>query len=115
MKNLIKTSVTSLLLLSPSLVLADKFDITMDVVGAEESFDEVIVNRIALPFTQSSSKALDAQNSRSADGLLDQLGDIAVDDPIGSSDVGSTMALEQMMQVENLPALREGVRGLLEK
>ena len=44
--------------LYPALALADAFDVTMTVVGQDESFDETVVNRIALPFGQATSNRM---------------------------------------------------------
>ncbi len=47
-----RTLLASLMLLS-TVAAADEFDITMEIIGADESIDEAIVNRIALPFAMS--------------------------------------------------------------
>ncbi len=74
------------LLLAPAWVWADEFDITMDVVGAEESFDEVIVNRIALPFAPASGRHPDAPPRLESDAAsLSELNHL-VDDGLYSTD-----------------------------
>lgn len=52
-----KKILLSLALMAPMLAQADEFDITMNVVDSNESFDEAIVNRIALPFSSAPDKA----------------------------------------------------------
>lgn len=57
------------LLLVPGLALADAFDVTMTVVGQDESFDETVVNRIALPFGQAASSETAATPESEPDAL----------------------------------------------
>ena len=88
---------------------ADEFDITMDVVGDEESFDEVIVNRIALPFAQSSSDRAELRDRAALDGsMLDEVTG-AVDSQLSSADVGEGMDLEPMIERQDLPNVRESI------
>lgn len=101
-----KTAIAAALLV-PVAAFADDFDITMDVVGADESFDEVIVNRIALPFAGSANRdALQLQqNSDFAAELVDGVVDV-VDGQLSSSDVADDMALDSALDSQ-VPELRE--------
>lgn len=77
----------AMLLASPLAFAADEFDITMDVVGADESFDEAIVNQIELPFAASKNGlGLDATALESS--TLEQLEELVGGSLSGHNDVG---------------------------
>ncbi|MGJ8670887.1 MAG: hypothetical protein ACSHXK_15480 [Oceanococcus sp.] len=103
MKNLKTFVVLVAAVFAPSAAFADEFDITMDVVGAEESFDEVIVNRIALPFSQSSSDRAEMRD-RAAVGadVLDEVSSV-VDGQLSSAEVGDSMVIEPAVEMGALP------------
>ena len=95
----------ALIALAPVVAWADDFDITMDVVGADESFDEVIVNRIALPFSGREGSRVDQQavEGESSDSLLDNLGEML--DPALESDepgAGSIGELDSMIDAGSM-------------
>lgn len=107
----------ALMALCPVVAWADDFDITMDVVGADESFDEVIVNRISLPFAEREGTRVDPQATQNdgADSLLDGLND-ALDSSLGSDDTGagSIGELDSMIDAGGLvPSVDGEVDNLL--
>ena len=106
MKKLASIIVFAVTLSSPTLVLADEFDITMDVVGAEESFDEVIVNRIALPFMQNGSERVDMHSGLAEEsGVLGEVTEM-VDGQLPGAEVSEGMEIDSgAMAVENIPNL----------
>ena len=78
-----KKILLSLVLMAPLLAQADEFDITMKVVDSNESFDEAIVNRIALPFSTAPDK------TGRDDVRLEALKPSALNDLLGGSLSGS--------------------------
>ncbi len=102
----------ALIALAPVAAWADNFDITMDVVGTDESFDEVIVNRIALPFTGREGSRVDQQavEGESADSMLDNLGEM-LDPALESNEpgAGSIGELDSMIDSSSMVPATGGV------
>lgn len=86
-----KTVLTIGMLLASAVAWADDFDITMNVIEANETFDEAIVNRIALPFTSSSASQAAKAKAESQDSLrqLDEL-EALVNERIGGAQGGGS-------------------------
>ncbi len=107
----------ALMALSPVVAWADDFDITMDVVGTDESFDEVIVNRISLPFAERDNPRVDRQATQdeAADDLLDSLSD-ALGSSLGGDDADASSLgdLDRMIDARELvPAVDGAIDNLL--
>lgn len=86
----LKRLILGTLLLGPGLALAeDEFDITMDVVASDESFDEAVVNQIELPFGQRDGDGK-LQPAALSDSPLDQLEDLVGERISGGSDSPGT-------------------------
>lgn len=100
------TAVFAVVLSAPLAALADEFDITMDVVGAEESFDEVIVNRIALPFSRNEDN--ERLKNRGDKGLAAEVvGDVVdiVDERLAGSEIGDDMPLDSVESLDQLDSM----------
>ncbi|ORE88484.1 hypothetical protein ATO7_01375 [Oceanococcus atlanticus] len=107
----------ALIALSPMVAWADEFDITMDVVGADESFDEVIVNRISLPFAEREGSHVDPQatQNESPDSLLDSLSD-SLGGSLGNEEpgTGSLGELDSMIDADSLrPSVDSAIGDLI--
>ncbi len=99
-----KTFLTIGLLLASAVAWADDFDITMNVIEADETFDEAIVNRIALPFSSTSASQAAKAKAQQKDDLrqLDEL-EALVNERIGGSQGSSANSDGSVPGVDGLP------------
>lgn len=81
-----------LMVVASSAMSADDFDITMDVVSQDESFNDAIVNRIALPFERRDSVGSGQVMKVKDDNLLEELEEATRDALQGSASGGDSAA-----------------------
>ena len=109
--NGLKTAMSAVVLAGLSMsAYAENFDITMDVVGAEESFDEVIVNRISLPFSSKQPERPEPISSEWAQDVDVLAEDVlqAVEQSLDTPELGETLNVINELEIVR-PRVIQGV------
>lgn len=89
-------------------VLADDFDVTMDVIGVDESLDDAIVNRISLPFSVHKGAISKAPQGMVRRGIDDELRELVEAQLDGAGmDQGAGVSGSEVLTSEDVPSAND--------